>query len=204
MDLQVVGVLLLTAGIWTVYGGVSGFNPLTTLQKVLKNPGAAATVIAGEKTPLTDRGAASASSSGAETGKSISGFKIVCGFQCHINRGSSSPGIDLAMPVGTPVVTPVGGVMRNHAASGSQAGYYVELKTDDGYTVHFNHLSKFRSNLNGKKVSAGTIIGYSGGEPGSVGAGNSTGPHLHFDVRSPQGGMVDPVSFLARRAVSFK
>lgn len=202
MDLQVIGVLLLTAGVWTIYGGVSGFNPLEVLQKIVKNPAQASSIVAGSKTPLRRSGGGSFDE--PTTGKAFSSFKIVCGFQCHKNRGSSSPGVDFALPAGTPVVTPVSGVMHNRPATGSQAGYYVELKTADGYIVHFNHLSKFRDNLDGKQVSAGTVIGYSGGVPGTVGAGNSTGAHLHFDVRSPSGAMIDPIPFLAYRAVGLK
>lgn len=205
MDLQVIGVLILTAGVWTIYGGVSGFNPLDVLQKILKNPAQASTIVSASKTPLKVSSSSSDSTSdGATTGTSIQKFKIVCGFACHQKRGSSSPGVDFAFPVGTPVVTPVSGVLHTHAATGSQAGYYVELKTSDGYIVHFNHLSKFRDGLDGKTVSAGTVIGYSGGVPGTPGAGNSTGAHLHFDVRSPSGRMIDPIPFLSLRAVGLK
>ena len=77
----------------------------------------------------------------------------------------------------------------------SLAGYgnLVELDHGGGVTTRYAHLSAYTVTA-GQGVSAGALIGFQGS------TGNSTGVHLHFEVRL-DGASVDPVPWLADRGV---
>ena len=100
------------------------------------------------------------------------------------------PGIDLGIPVGTPLYAPIEGYisMGNEGMVGF--GRYVEVTSDPlglsqqrKYIV-LGHLSKFIAGLqNGSYVNAGDLIGMSGGQPGTSGCGDSTGPHVHVGFK---------------------
>lgn len=91
------------------------------------------------------------------------------------------PGIDLPAPVGTPVRAAAGGYVAWNR-TGKQYGNYVMLVHPGGIATVYAHLSRFAAKPD-TYVERGEIIGYSGGRPGDQGAGLSTGPHLHFEVR---------------------
>lgn len=106
------------------------------------------------------------------------------------------PGLDIAIPVGTPLISPFGGTVT-HAGNDDPGGYgaWVEVTGDDGTVIRYGHMSNIGVQT-GQRVNAGTGLGLSGGQAGASGSGNATGPHLHFEVH--QGGpTVDPSSFLA-------
>lgn len=72
----------------------------------------------------------------------------------------------------------------------SSAGYYVQLKHNNGYTTRYLHMKKDSLKVKkGDKVTKEQIIGYMGN------TGNSSGAHLHFDVHNGKS-YVDPVPFL--------
>lgn len=100
-------------------------------------------------------------------------------------------GVDVAMPVGTPLTAPADGVIV-HKGSGASGGYTLIVKhAPDLFTVYY-HLSK-PSHLNkGTRVERGEVIAHSGN------TGRSTGPHLHWEVRRSRtwGDTTDPVPFL--------
>lgn len=102
-------------------------------------------------------------------------------------------GLDLATPQGTPVGAAAPGVVA-WARTGRGYGNYVMIIHANGLATLYAHLSKINVKQD-EYVTRGQIIGLSGGRPGTQGAGFSTGPHLHFEVR--QGGIpVDPAKFL--------
>ncbi len=103
------------------------------------------------------------------------------------------PGVDLPVPVGTPVRAAAGGYVAWNR-TGKQYGNYVMVVHAGGVATVYAHLSKFGSKPD-TYVERGDIIGYSGGKPGDAGAGLSTGPHLHFEVRQ-NGIPVNPENFL--------
>ncbi len=91
------------------------------------------------------------------------------------------PGTDLPTPVGTPVRAAAGGYVA-WTRTGTQYGNYIMIIHPNGIATVYAHLSRF--GVKGDAfVERGDVIGYSGGQPGMQGAGLSTGPHLHFEVR---------------------
>jgi murein DD-endopeptidase MepM/ murein hydrolase activator NlpD len=105
---------------------------------------------------------------------------------------SGHTGIDLAAPFGRPVLAAAGGQVT-YAGWDGPYGLKVEITHPDGTRTWYAHLSAF-------STEAGTAV-VAGDEIGQVGStGNSTGPHLHFEVRpSPQGLPVDPRAWMAAR-----
>jgi murein DD-endopeptidase MepM/ murein hydrolase activator NlpD len=96
-------------------------------------------------------------------------------------------GVDWAMPTGTPVRAWRDGTVK---VAQSMFGYgrLVILEHAGDYLTYYAHLSRFNVRV-GQAVSAGEVIAYSGN------TGNSTGPHLHFEVHE-RGVHLDPVAVL--------
>jgi murein DD-endopeptidase MepM/ murein hydrolase activator NlpD len=91
-------------------------------------------------------------------------------------------GIDWPAAPGTPIRAPADGyIAKTHDAKGPGYSYVLMIHGDNLSTV-YGHVSGFAVN-EGQMVPRGTIIGYTGGAAGTRGAGLSTGPHLHFEVR---------------------
>ncbi len=103
------------------------------------------------------------------------------------------PGVDLPTPVGTPVRAAAGGYVAWNRV-GRQYGNYIMVIHPNGIATVYAHLSSFAAKPD-TYVERGEVIGYSGGRPGDPGAGLSTGPHLHFEVRQ-DGVPVNPEGFL--------
>ncbi|MER5211378.1 M23 family metallopeptidase [Streptomyces sp. NPDC002838] len=105
-------------------------------------------------------------------------------------------GQDFAVPIGTPVRA-VGAGRVVKVSCGGAFGIEVVIAHAGGYYTQYAHLAATAVNQ-GEQVSTGQWIGQSGS------TGNSTGPHLHFEVRlTPQmGSAVDPVPWLSAREVN--
>ncbi|WP_432590085.1 transglycosylase family protein [Streptomyces sp. HD1123-B1] len=104
-------------------------------------------------------------------------------------------GVDFAVPVGTPVHAAAGG--RVVAAGwGGAFGYQVVIRHTGGLYTHYAHLSAVGVRA-GQTVEAGRRIARSGN------TGNTTGPHLHFEVRTgpAYGSDVDPLAYLRAHGV---
>ncbi|MES2225361.1 MAG: peptidoglycan DD-metalloendopeptidase family protein [Patescibacteria group bacterium] len=105
-------------------------------------------------------------------------------------NGSGHNGIDIGMPIGTPVQAALTGVVLGtgntdlaHSAGGAQCysfGKWVAVKHDNGLATVYAHLSQISVSA-GQSVSTGAILGYSGM------TGYATGPHLHFGVYASAG-----------------
>lgn len=102
-------------------------------------------------------------------------------------------GVDIAVPVGTPVRAAAGGYIA-FTRLGRQYGNYIMVIHSGGIATVYAHLSKFNVQAD-TYVERGDIIGYSGGAAGAYGSGLSTGPHLHFEVRQ-NGIPTNPRQFL--------
>lgn len=98
------------------------------------------------------------------------------------------PAWDLGVPVGTPVFAVTDGTVVTATTAGvyptdpNRCGSTVVIAGGDGADYVYCHLSKVTV-TSGQQLDAGTLIGLSGGRPGAVGAGNTTGPHVHLGVR---------------------
>lgn len=105
-------------------------------------------------------------------------------------------GIDIGVGVGSPIMAAKEGVVTFQGEKGGY-GWTVEITHPDGNWTRYAHLSQFLI-ARGANVVRGQIIGLSGGKPGARGAGNSRGPHLHFEVRLKSGSAIDPEKVLVR------
>jgi murein DD-endopeptidase MepM/ murein hydrolase activator NlpD len=102
-------------------------------------------------------------------------------------------GIDIPEPMGTQITSAAPGYVA-WTKTGQLYGNYVMIIHTNGIATLYAHLSKI-SVQQDQFVARGDVIGLSGGLPGTQGAGLSTGPHLHFEVRK-DGIPVDPMGYL--------
>jgi hypothetical protein len=112
----------------------------------------------------------------------------------HPNISKNHHGIDYAMPEGSPVYAAADGVVQQIATAGAY-GTYITIKHNDGRTSRYAHLKQVLVSR-GDRISAGQKIARSGGKPGTPGAGNSTGPHLHFELTNQNGVRINPQAIL--------
>jgi murein DD-endopeptidase MepM/ murein hydrolase activator NlpD len=111
-----------------------------------------------------------------------------------IRWGRLHAGVDLAAPNGTPIRAAGAGVV---ITEGPAAGYGNAVLVDhgDGFLTHYGHLSAIIV-TDGQRVAAGQPIGTEGT------TGNSTGPHLHFEVRQgPARTPIEPTRWMRRHGV---
>ncbi|MER5862300.1 M23 family metallopeptidase [Kitasatospora sp. NPDC002040] len=105
-------------------------------------------------------------------------------------------GVDFAVSVGTPLLA-VGDATVVSAGYDGAYGNEVVLRLSDGHYAEYAHLSAVSVHA-GQTVTPGQQIGKAGT------TGNSTGPHLHFEIRSANkyGAVIDPIAYLAARGVT--
>jgi len=103
-------------------------------------------------------------------------------------------GIDLVAPFGSPVFAADDGVVALVGATSTGYGNYVVIAHAGGFDTLYGHLSTALVSV-GQVVTQGTPVGLEGS------TGNSTGPHLHFELRVNQR-PVDPTPYLPPGAPS--
>ena len=85
-------------------------------------------------------------------------------------------GVDFAAPNGTPVFAAGNGVIEYIGRNGGY-GKYIKIRHNNNYKTAYAHLSNYNKKLSkGVRVNQRDIIGYVGS------TGNSTGPHLHYEI----------------------
>jgi murein DD-endopeptidase MepM/ murein hydrolase activator NlpD len=108
-------------------------------------------------------------------------------------------GVDIAAPIGTPVYAATSGVVQR-AGAATGFGLAVYIRGNDGAITVYGHVNEYYVSV-GERVSAGEQIAEVGNR------GQSTGPHLHFEVH-PSGGLysgqVNPVPWLRARGVTME
>lgn len=92
--------------------------------------------------------------------------------------------IDIGAGEGAPIYAADNGVVVFSGWANGGYGYMVMIDHGNGYQTLYGHLSQVAVSC-GRSIAQGQTIGYGGS------TGNSTGPHLHFEVRY-QGGFVNP------------
>lgn len=96
-------------------------------------------------------------------------------------------GVDLSSKTGTPIYASGDGTVEM-AQWYSGYGRYVEMKHVNGFETAYGHMSRIADGIKpGARVRQGQVIGYVGS------TGDSTGPHLHFEIKI-NGSFVDPLS----------
>jgi murein DD-endopeptidase MepM/ murein hydrolase activator NlpD len=108
--------------------------------------------------------------------------------------GTLHAGIDLADPMNTPIRAVGDGAVAS--AGWVQSGYGISVLIDhgNGYLTHYAHLNREAVRV-GETVRAGEVIGYEGS------TGDSTGPHLHFEVHRGAWNQIDPAPWMRARGV---
>lgn len=119
-------------------------------------------------------------------------YVINAGYPAY-SSGKHHGGIDLSFQANTPVGSAAPGtVVRSEDLVNGNGSYYsygrlIVVKGDNGANYYYAHLNERLASV-GQRVNAGDLIGKSGS------TGNSSGPHLHFEVRNPN--ETDPSPFL--------
>ncbi len=106
-------------------------------------------------------------------------------------KAHNHKGQDIAAPMGTKVKSVDDGEVVRSTPTEQSGGYgnFIVIKHKDYYSA-YGHLSK-REVQKGDKVKRGELIGLVGS------TGQSTGPHLHFEIRKTEnGGQIDPKPYL--------
>ncbi len=123
-------------------------------------------------------------------------FGLGGGMWAHKHSGQ-----DFAVPIGTPVeAVHAGTVVKagpNGAGDGPAYGNAIVIKHANGKYSQYAHLSKVQVHV-GQKVNTGQQIALSGN------TGNSSGPHLHFEIRTTPnyGSAINPVNYLRSLGVT--
>lgn len=103
--------------------------------------------------------------------------------------GRMHKGIDIAAPIGTPIVAAADGEVTYAGWNSGGYGNLVDIRHADGSLTRYAHNSRILVKR-GQKVRQGQLIA----EMGST--GRSTGPHLHFEIRKPGKGAINPKAML--------
>lgn len=115
------------------------------------------------------------------------------GYNALYSNGTRHKGLDYAVPIGTAVKATIAG--RVSVAGWSTSGFGNHIRIIDAYGVEhiYGHLNSVSVRV-GTYVKTGQLIGYSGS------SGNSTGPHLHYEVR--RGGVAfDPTPYMVYKLI---
>ena len=114
-------------------------------------------------------------------------------------------GVDYAVPVGTEVISPLGGkviqlnIQRNAGGQSTGYGLYITVKQDDGKVLRYGHLSGSNVQID-QRVEPGQSLGRTGGDKGHPTSGSSSGAHLHLEVRTDDSfgtnsSLIDPIKY---------
>lgn len=107
--------------------------------------------------------------------------------------GANHNGLDIANAIGTPIVAVTDGTVLD-AGPAQGFGLWIRVLQDDGTIGVYGHMDEIFVST-GQRVRAGDTIATVGNR------GQSTGPHLHYEVWNEDGGAADPLAWLRARGV---
>ena len=183
-------------GLWRLNRPVIGGDPNLILpgQKLKLTGKAPATAPARKSAPAAKTRTASQSRSWALP---LESYNLTGRFgQSGNNWSSFHHGLDFAAPSGTPIRAVGAGEIIGAGWDGAY-GNRINVRHADGTVTLYGHMSRFARTSG--SVGAGTVIGYVGA------TGNTTGPHLHLEVRPNGGGLddaINPYDWLSGKGLS--
>jgi murein DD-endopeptidase MepM/ murein hydrolase activator NlpD len=125
----------------------------------------------------------------------LSGYRLTATFgQCSGLWAHCHTGLDFAAPSGTPIKAIANGTITETDWAGAYGNRTV-MTLEDGTEIWYCHQTSFAVKP-GDAVVGGQTIGYVGS------TGNSTGPHLHLEVRPGGGDAVDPQAAFSARGIT--
>jgi murein DD-endopeptidase MepM/ murein hydrolase activator NlpD len=158
--------------------------------------------VAAAKAAAKEKAAAKAKAKAASWVHPVRTYTLSAKFaQAGSHWQAKHSGQDFAVPSGTNVVAAHGGTVvkagGNGAGDGPAYGNAIVIKHGNGTYSQYAHLSRIDVKV-GQIVRTGQHIARSGN------TGNSTGPHLHFEIRrtADYGSAIDPVAFLRAKGLS--
>jgi murein DD-endopeptidase len=117
-----------------------------------------------------------------------------------LRDGRHHKGVDFKTPVGTPVKAPFDGVVRRRTWNFGANGNCIEIVDGkSGRHAIFLHLEAVPKDMQpGRHVKKGEVIARSGN------SGHSTAPHLHYQLESPSGRILDPYAVHATHRLALE
>jgi len=104
-----------------------------------------------------------------------------------LKDGRRHQGVDFKAPTGTPVTSPFSGVVQRTNFNYRVNGGSLDIEDGSGRRILFLHLSELAPGIQaGTRIKKGQLVAYSGN------TGRSTAPHLHYQVMSKAGRVLDP------------
>ncbi len=183
---------ILPEGLYVVVPGGTG-----STEPIYWDPGITMTTASGQPGALTSAhgyasfGAADdAGSCGREPVYNATlpvGAPIWRGYRITQDFSWNHGGIDLAVPAGTPVYAAGGGTVIFNGWSSWGYGYTVVIAHGGSLTLY--------GHLNGSFVRCGEVVEQGQNIAVSGNSGNSSGPHLHFEIRGPDGRPTSPWNY---------
>ncbi|HEY3344251.1 MAG TPA: M23 family metallopeptidase [Anaerolineaceae bacterium] len=162
-------------------GGTREFSSWSAPRVVRTDPGAAKGIGAGVCSTVSDGAIGTGTYIWPTTEHFISGY--------NYSPETNHPAIDIGGKLGNPVYTADNGVVVYSGWSDLGYGNMVMIDHGNGWQSLYAHLSAIN-------VSCGQSL-YQGAQIGLMGStGNSSGPHLHFELRSDKLGKVNPLKYL--------
>lgn len=168
--------------------GISDSSSLMAGARIIVPNGVKGAAAASAIAPAPSRRIAAPAAAGVGSGAATGAF--VWPTNGFISQGfwSYHRGIDIANSIGTQIVASDGGYVQYAGWSNVGYGYMVQVDHGNGFSTLYAHLSYYYVDI-GQYVSKGQVLGLMGS------TGNSTGPHLHFEIRYG-GGTQNPFSYL--------